>query len=75
LYVSDQGPGIAPDRVRTLFDAFTRGETHGQPGVGLGLNIASHAARLLGSDLQVESKPGEGSTFSLTLPPGGDGAG
>jgi signal transduction histidine kinase len=70
LYVSDEGPGIAPERVKTLFDAFTRGETHGQPGIGLGLNIASHAARLLGSDLQVESKLGEGSTFSLTLPPG-----
>jgi signal transduction histidine kinase len=70
LFVADQGPGIAPERVKTLFNAFTRGETHGQPGVGLGLNIASHAARLLGSDLQVESTVGQGSTFSLTLPPG-----
>jgi signal transduction histidine kinase len=73
LYVADQGPGIAPERVTTLFEAFTRGETHGQPGVGLGLNIASHAARLLGSELQVESKLGEGSSFSITLPPGGPG--
>jgi len=71
LAVSDQGPGIAPERVQTLFEAFTRGETHGQPGVGLGLNIASHAARLLGSELQLESKLGEGSSFSITLPPGG----
>ena len=71
LFVSDQGPGIAPERVQSLFEAFTRGETHGQPGVGLGLNIASHAARLLGSELQVESKLGEGTTFSITLPPGG----
>ena len=70
LYVSDQGPGIAPDRVKTLFDAFTRGETHGQPGIGLGLNIASHAARLLGSELQAQSKLGDGSTFSVTLPEG-----
>jgi signal transduction histidine kinase len=71
LAVSDQGPGIAPERVKTLFEAFTRGETHGQPGVGLGLNIASHAARLLGSELQLESKLGVGSSFSITLPPGG----
>jgi signal transduction histidine kinase len=75
LFVSDQGPGIAPERVQTLFEAFTRGETHGQPGVGLGLNIASHAARLLGSELQLESKLGEGSTFSITLPPSGSGDG
>ena len=69
LSVSDQGPGIAPDRLKTLFDAFTRGDSHAQPGVGLGLNIASHAARLLGSELRVHSTPGQGSTFSFTLPP------
>ena len=67
--VTDQGPGIPPERRAALFKAFSRGETHGQPGVGLGLNIASHAARLLGSDLAVESKVGEGSTFSFTVPP------
>jgi signal transduction histidine kinase len=67
--VSDQGPGIAPERVGALFDAFSRGETHGQQGLGLGLTIASHAARLLGSDLQVDSTVGRGSTFSFTLPP------
>jgi signal transduction histidine kinase len=67
--VSDEGPGISPDRVGTLFEAFTRGGTHGQPGMGLGLTIASHAARLLGSDLRVESTVGKGSTFSFTLPP------
>lgn len=67
--VSDEGPGIAPERVGALFDAFSRGETHGQQGLGLGLTIASHAARLLGSDLQVDSTVGRGSTFSFTLPP------
>jgi signal transduction histidine kinase len=66
--VSDQGPGIAPERVGALFEAFSRGETHGQPGMGLGLTIASHAARLLGSELTVESKLGEGSTFSFVAP-------
>jgi signal transduction histidine kinase len=69
ISVSDQGPGIPPDQLATLFDAFTRGETRGQPGIGLGLNIASHAARLLGSDLRVSSAPGKGSTFSFTAPP------
>jgi signal transduction histidine kinase len=66
--VSDEGPGIAPDRLGALFDAFSRGETYGQQGMGLGLTIASHAARLLGSDLHVESTVGKGSTFSFTLP-------
>ena len=67
--VADEGPGIAPDRVGQLFEAFSRGETHGQSGMGLGLTIASHAARLLGTELRVESELGKGSTFSLTLPP------
>jgi signal transduction histidine kinase len=67
--VSDQGPGIAKDRLVRLFDAFTRGETHGQPGLGLGLTIASHAARLVGSELRVESEVGRGSVFSFTVPP------
>ena len=67
--VSDQGPGIPPERTASLFDAFSRGDTHGQPGVGLGLNIASRAARLLGSDLHVDSKVGQGTTFSFTVPP------
>jgi signal transduction histidine kinase len=67
--VTDQGPGIAPDRRATLFQAFSRGETHGQPGMGLGLSIASHAARLLGSGLQVESVVGQGSRFGFTVPP------
>lgn len=65
--VSDQGPGIAPERVETLFNAFTRGETHGQPGVGLGLFISSQAARLLGTKLEVASTVGAGTRFGLML--------
>ncbi len=69
ITIRDQGPGIAPERLQAIFKAFTRGETFGQPGIGLGLTIASHAARILGSELTVESKVGEGSAFSFTLPP------
>jgi signal transduction histidine kinase len=68
LSISDEGPGIAPENLSNLFDAFKRGETHGQPGVGLGLTIAAHAARLLGGELAVESKLNVGSTFRLVLP-------
>jgi signal transduction histidine kinase len=66
--VRDQGPGIAPDRLSDLFSAFTRGETHGQPGVGLGLSIARQAADYLGAKLWAESAPGAGSTFHVQIP-------
>lgn len=68
LAVSDQGPGIPPEDVTRLFEAFARGSTYGQSGVGLGLAIASHAALLLGGRLTVDSDPGRGSTFRLILP-------
>lgn len=68
LSISDEGPGIAPENLSNLFDAFKRGETHGEPGVGLGLTIAAQAARLLGGELAVESKLNVGSTFRLMLP-------
>jgi signal transduction histidine kinase len=69
LAVSDRGPGIDPQRVAALYEAFTRGESHGQAGMGLGLSIASRATRLLGSELSVQSDLGKGSTFSFTVPP------
>ena len=68
LSISDEGPGIASENLTSLFDAFKRGETHGKPGVGLGLTIAAQAARLLGGELTVESKLNVGSTFRLMLP-------
>ena len=67
LSVSDEGPGIAAEQTGKIFEAFKRGETHGQAGVGLGLAIASQAALLLGGKLQVESELGVGSTFSLAV--------
>jgi signal transduction histidine kinase len=68
LSISDQGPGIAPENLSHLFDAFRRGDTYGKPGVGLGLSIASEATRLLGGKLEIESELGIGSTFRLLLP-------
>lgn len=66
--VTDEGSGIPQDKLSELFSPFTRGETHGQPGVGLGLSIARQAADMLGAKLWAESKVGEGSTFHLHLP-------
>jgi signal transduction histidine kinase len=68
ISVSDEGPGIAYEHLGRIFEAFQRGDAHGQPGVGLGLAIASQAAKLLGAEVRVESIIGVGSTFTLILP-------
>jgi signal transduction histidine kinase len=68
ISVADSGPGIAPDRLATLFEPFIRGDTHGQEGVGLGLSIAKQAADLIKAKLWAESKEGHGATFQLELP-------
>jgi signal transduction histidine kinase len=68
LAVIDQGPGIDAATLSELFAPFTRGQTYGQPGVGLGLSIARQAADLLQVKLWAESSPGRGSTFFLELP-------
>ena len=67
ISIVDQGPGIAPERMADLFVPFTRGETHGQSGVGLGLSIAKQAADLLGAAITVESTLGKGSTFHVDI--------
>jgi signal transduction histidine kinase len=68
LSVIDEGPGIKPEHLEHLFEPFQRGETHGQSGVGLGLSIASQAAKLLNAKLTAQSTAGKGSTFLLELP-------
>jgi signal transduction histidine kinase len=66
--VIDQGPGIEPGRLSQMFLPFSRGETHGQQGMGLGLSIARQAAQLLGARLWAESTPGHGAKFHLDFP-------
>jgi PAS domain S-box-containing protein len=66
--VVDSGIGIAPERVEEVFGEFTRlGEVEAE-GLGLGLALAKRIARLLGATIEVASRPGRGSRFSLTLP-------
>ena len=68
VFVADEGPGIPPEHQDRIFNAFSRGDTHGQSGVGLGLTIASGAADVIGAQLTFDSAPGRGSTFRLLLP-------
>jgi signal transduction histidine kinase len=65
--VSDHGPGIAPADQQRIFERFERAHT-AQEGTGLGLAISRRLARSMGGDVTLESTPGEGARFTLTLP-------
>ena len=69
--VSDTGEGIPPDDVPYIFDKLYRARRANRrpvEGSGLGLTIAQQIIRAHGGDLAVQSEPGKGSTFTLTLP-------
>lgn len=73
--VSDNGIGISPHDQGKLFSAFQRLEDRrltGVKGVGLGLLVCRRLVEAHGGRIWVESEPGKGSTFSFTLPLGGN---
>ncbi len=66
ITVSDTGRGISPAEREAVFHPFY--SRRGEGGTGLGLSIARELATALGGRLSVESEPGQGSTFTLSLP-------
>ncbi len=71
LTVSDEGEGISKNDAAHIFDRFYRtseAEKSGKPGLGLGLAIVREIARHHRGEVSVESEPGRGSRFTLTVP-------
>jgi CheY-like chemotaxis protein/anti-sigma regulatory factor (Ser/Thr protein kinase) len=69
--VWDTGIGISPEGLRLLFQPFMQldaGLARGSQGTGLGLVLVSQMARLHGGSVSVESEPGKGSRFTISLP-------
>lgn len=71
LSVSDQGPGIPEAEQPFIFNDFFRSkspELKNKPGTGLGLSIARRVVKAHRGDISVRSQPGQGATFTVSLP-------
>jgi signal transduction histidine kinase len=71
IQVIDHGIGIPAVEQARIFEKFYRSPTRENellPGTGLGLTLVEHVARAHGGNVTVESRPGEGSTFSIRIP-------
>jgi signal transduction histidine kinase len=69
--VQDSGIGIAPEFHDTIFQDFSQVKSPLQKrlrGTGLGLSLSKKLAELLGGSVRLDSEPGKGSTFSVTIP-------
>ena len=67
ITVSDEGPGVPAADQQRIFERFERAHEK-ESGTGLGLAISRRLARSMGGDVTLDSEPGEGARFTLTLP-------
>ncbi len=76
LTVADSGIGIPPEHIERIFERFFRvdkARSRSKGGTGLGLAIVKHAVNLHGGQVAVDSRPGAGSTFTVSIPLSKDG--
>jgi signal transduction histidine kinase len=69
--VSDTGIGMTQEQLGRLFEAFSQADASTRSkygGTRLGLAISRHFCRMMGGDITVESRPGQGLTFTVRLP-------
>lgn len=71
IRVQDQGEGIPAEELPRLFQRYFRGRaSQGKPGAGLGLHLVQRIVQLHGGTIEVQSTVGQGTTFTIVLPPG-----
>jgi two-component system OmpR family sensor kinase len=75
LVVADDGPGMTAEEAARAFDRFWQGEAtteHARRGTGLGLSIVSEIVAAHGGDIRLDTAPGQGARFTVSLPVGRD---
>lgn len=68
VFVRDNGPGIQPQHLSSVFDPFKRMSSDGERGLGMGLAISRKIVEFHGGKIWAESEPGKGASFIFTLP-------
>ena len=69
IRVHDEGAGMDAEQVARIFDRFWRADTSGNvPGTGLGMSITKEVVELHGGRVEIDSRPGEGTTVTVWLP-------